>query len=63
MLAFLLREGQKITYYLRSIYEKNKVYIVASKWLNVCFIGLETFGEKLILDDIMADDETTQARI
>lgn len=63
MLAFLLGEGKKITSYLCSIYEKNIVYIIVFKWLNIYCIGLETFKEKLTIDDIVADDETTQTGI
>ena len=39
--------------------EESKVHTVVSQWLNVCRTALETFGEKLTLNDVVTKDETT----
>ena len=31
------------------------------RWLNACRTGLEIFGESLTPDDVVVDDEATQA--
>ena len=66
----MLRKGREVASYLRSIDEsyprsideESEVHTVSSMWLNVYHIGLEIFRERLTLDDIMTEDETTQAR-
>jgi hypothetical protein len=57
----LLRKSQNVVSYLCSTDKESKVHTVASKWLNVCCNGLETFEERLTLDDVMVEDEATQA--
>ena len=57
----MLRKGQNVISYLHGTNKENKVHTVASKWLNVCHTGFETFGERQTLDDAMVDDEATQA--
>jgi len=34
-----------------------------SCWINLCHTGLKTFGDKLTLDDILVEDETTQVGV
>ena len=57
----MLRKGQNVVSYLCSIDKESEVHTVASRWLNACCTGLETFEEKLTLDDVMVEDEATQA--
>ena len=33
-----------------------------SRWFNICCIRLETFEERLTLDDVVTEDEATQTR-
>jgi hypothetical protein len=46
--------------YLRNTDEEIKVHTVVSRWFNVCCTGLDNFGEKLTLDDVVAEDKATQ---
>jgi hypothetical protein len=39
---------------------KKKEVTHVSWWFNVCHTGLETFEDKLILDNVMAEDEAMQ---
>jgi hypothetical protein len=57
----LLRKGQNVASYLHSTDKENEVHTIASRWLNVWCTRLETFGERLTLDDAMVEDEATQA--
>jgi hypothetical protein len=57
----LLWEDQETISYLRSINEESKVHTIMFRWLNACRTGLEIFGESLTLDDVVVDDEATQA--
>jgi hypothetical protein len=47
---------------LYNIDEENKGYTYMSQWFNVCCTRLETFKERLTLDDVVAEDEATQTR-
>jgi len=53
----LLRHGREAASYVCSDDEESKVYIVESRWLNVCHTRLETFGERLTLDDAVTTQE------
>ena len=55
----MLRHGREAASYVCSDDEESKVYIVESRWLNVCHTRLETFGERLTLDDVVVEDVTT----
>jgi hypothetical protein len=57
----LLYKDQDTTSYLRSINEESKVHTIMFRWLNAYRTGLEIFGESLTLDDVVVDDEATQA--
>ena len=57
----MLQKGQNVVFYLCSTDKEGEVHTVASRWLNVCCTGLETFEERLTLDDVMVEDEATQA--
>lgn len=48
---------------LCNIDEENESYIYESQWLNVCRTRLETFENRLTLDDVIAEDEAIQASI
>jgi len=56
----MLWEGQKAISVLCNIDEENKGYTYMFWWFNVCCIRLETFKERLTLDDVVAEDEATQ---
>jgi hypothetical protein len=47
---------------LCNIDEENEGYTYAFQWLNVYRNGLDTFGENLVLDDVMTEDEITEAK-
>lgn len=57
----MLREGQEAALYLRNTNKESEVYTVTSRWLNVCCTGLDTFRERLSLDDVVAKDEATHS--
>ena len=61
LVGFLLREGWEAASYLYITDEENKVYTVASRWLNISRTRFETFGERLSLDDFVVEDKTTRA--
>jgi hypothetical protein len=54
----MLQEGRNATCYLRNTNEEIEVHTVVSRWLNICCTGIDTFGEMLILDDVVVEDMT-----
>lgn len=56
----MLREGREAAFYLCNTNKESEVHIVKSQWLNVCCTGLDTFGERLSLDDVVVENEVTQ---
>jgi hypothetical protein len=44
---------------LHNIDEKNKGYTYISWWFNIFHNGLDTFGERLTLDNVVAKNEGT----
>jgi len=58
----MLREGRKATFVLCNIDEENKGYTYMSRRFNACCARLETFKERLTLDDVVTEDEATQTR-
>jgi len=56
----MLQEGRKATFVLCNIDEENKEYTYMSRWFNVCCIRLETFEERLTLDDVVTENDVTQ---
>lgn len=57
----LLQEGQKTVSMLHNIDKEHKGYSYASQWFDFCCNALENLGEMLTLDDVMIEDEATQA--
>jgi hypothetical protein len=57
----MLQKGQEAASYIRNADEKSKVHIIASQWLNVYRIKLDAFEERLTLDDVVEENEATQA--
>ena len=55
----MLREGQEAASVLCNIDKENEGYTYMSPWFNVCCTRLETFGERLTLDDVMEKNEFT----
>ena len=55
----MLWEGRKAISVLCNIDEENIGYTEMSRWFNVCCIRLETFEERLTLDDVVAEDDAT----
>ena len=45
---------------LHNIDEKHKEYTYASWRFNIFRNGLDNFGDRLTIEDVVADDETTQ---
>ena len=45
---------------LHNIDEKHKEYIYASWRFNIFCNGFDNFGDRLTIEDAVADDETTQ---
>ena len=56
----MLRDGREAASMLCSIDKENERYIYMSLWFTICCTRLETFGERLTLDDVMAEYEVTQ---
>jgi hypothetical protein len=48
---------------LCNIEEENEGYTYMFWWFNVCCPILETFGERLTLDNVVAKDEATQTEV
>ena len=57
----MLRDSQKVVSYLCNTDEESEVHTVASRWLNICYTGLNTFKERLPLEDVVLEDKATQA--
>lgn len=58
----MLHEGWDAASMLRNIEKKNEWYIYALWQFNVWCVGLETFGKRLTIDDIVIEDKVTQTR-
>jgi hypothetical protein len=57
----MLRDGQKAVSYLRNTDEESEIHTVAFWWLNICCTRLNTFKNRLALDNVMLEDKATQA--
>jgi len=57
----MLQEGREVESYLCNSEEESECHTIASWWLNVFRTGLDTFEERLTFDDVLAQDEATQA--
>jgi hypothetical protein len=59
----LLREGREATSVLHNIDKEHEVYTYMSWWFNVYCNTLDNFEEMLTFDDVVAEDEATQAGV
>jgi hypothetical protein len=59
----LLREDQEAKSHFHSIDEESEVHTIEFKWLDFCCTGLETFRERLILNDVVTENEATQTGV
>ena len=59
----MLWEDQETKSHLHSIDEESEVHTIESKWLNFNRTGLEIIRERLILDDVVTENEATQTEI
>ena len=59
----MLWKGREAVFVLCNIDKENKGYTYASQWFNIFCTRLETFGERLILDDVVVEDEATQVGV
>jgi hypothetical protein len=57
----LLQEGREVVSVLCNIDEEHGRYTYASRWFNVFYNGLDNFGLRLTLDNVVAEEEVTKA--